>query len=157
MWLNTSPCAAGAHSIYDNRDLGTSSGYGGLTLSLICPHFKAWLMVVTAQVLRRPCSLLQAEVYLELTQLELMVNDSCRVPPETHLSRIKVFLLALSSAHGSPCNELCLPTHVLWEIGDLLLALHTTLTRYYCRIKRNYRNMSAPSVLEHHGCDWGCS
>lgn len=124
-------------------------------INAICnmPHFMAWLMIVTPQVLRRRWGLLQSEVYMELTQLELMVNDSCWVPPGTHLSRIKVFLHALSSARASLCNELCLATQVLGEIGDLLLALHTTLTRYYCGIKYNYRNMSAPSAVEHHGCN----
>lgn len=85
---------------------------------------------------------------MELTQLELIVNDSCWVPPGTHLSRIKVFLLALSSLCVIHCNELCLATLVLGNIGDLMLAQHTTMTRYYCRFTCNYRNMSALSAVE---------
>lgn len=36
-YVESSPCAAGAYSIYDNRGLGTSLGCSGLTLSEICP------------------------------------------------------------------------------------------------------------------------
>lgn len=115
------------------------------------PHFKAWLMVVTSQVLRRHCSLLRSEVYVELTQLELMVNDSCWLPPGTHLCRIKVFLLTLASARVIHCNELCPATQVLRESGDLMLTPHTALTRYHCRIEYNYGNVSAPSAAAHRG------
>lgn len=38
-YVETSPCAAATYSIYDNRKLGTSLSYGGLTLSVICPPF----------------------------------------------------------------------------------------------------------------------
>lgn len=100
-------------------------------------------MIATPQILRRYGSLLQSEVYMELTQLELMVNDSCCGPPGTHLRRIKVFLHALSSAHVSACNELGLAIWVRGEEEDLLLALRSTTASSYCRIKYSYRTFLA--------------
>lgn len=85
---------------------------------------------------------------MELTQLELIVNDSCWIPPGIHLSRIKAFLPALSSACVIHCNELRPAPLVLGDIGDLMLVRHTAMTRYYCRIMCNYGNMSAPSAVE---------
>lgn len=95
----TSPCAAVADSIYDNRGTWYFLGLWRINPIRNMPYFKAWLMIVTPQVLRRHRGLLQSEVYMELTQLELMVNDSCWLPPGTHLSRIKVFLHALFPQH----------------------------------------------------------
>lgn len=109
-------------------------------------------MIVTPLVLRRHCSLLQSEVHMELTQLGLMVNDSCSGPSGTHLSRMKVFRRALSWAGMRFRNELCLATRVRGGERDLQLALNTTLTRYYCGVKYNYRNVSVPSALEQQGC-----
>lgn len=44
-YVETSPCAARAYRIYDNRKLGTFLGCGGLTLSVICPILRPdwWL------------------------------------------------------------------------------------------------------------------
>lgn len=95
--------------VYRMRTGRVSVGYGALTLWVIHPHLKAWLMILTPQILRRHGSPLQSEVYMELTQLELMINDICWGPPGTHLSKIKVFLNALSLACVSLCNELCWP------------------------------------------------
>lgn len=114
-------------------------------------------MIVTPLVLRRHCSLLQLEVHTELTQLGLMVNDSCSGPTGTHLSGMKVFRCALSWACVRLRNELCPATQVRGGERDLLLALNTTLTRYYCGVKYNYRNVSVPSALEQQGCGEDCS
>lgn len=134
--------------VYMMRTGKVSVGYGGLTLWVLHPHLKAWLMILTPQILRRHGSPLQSEVYMELTQLELMINDICWGPPGTHLSKIKVFVNALSLACVSLCNELCLATRVRGGKQDLLFAPYVTLTRYYCRIKYNHRNVSAQRAVE---------
>lgn len=78
------------------------------------PHFRSdwWLSHLR---LWRHCSSLPSELYEELTQLELMVNDRCWLPPGTHLSCIKVCVLAVFSAHVIHCNELCPTAQVLRE------------------------------------------
>lgn len=93
---------------------------------------------------------------MELSQLRLMVNDSCYSPAGTHLSRMKVFRRAPSWPRARLRNELCPATRLRGEERDLLLALDTPLTRHYCRVKYNYKDVSVPSILEQQGYteDW---
>lgn len=63
-------------------------------------------------------------------------------PTRDHLSRIKVFLWAVSSACVRLCNELRLATEFHRKKPDLLLAPHTMPTWHYCRRKYNCRSVS---------------